>query len=112
MPHRIVSVRATAWFDKWARKHWTVPEYEALRQFLAAYPEVGPVIPGTGGARKVRWAVAGRGKRGGARVVYVYFLTAGRLYLLSGYTKNEKANLSAAERAEVREIILRLRADP
>jgi len=107
---RAVVVGATQQFDRWARKLLTAPEYEALRDYLASHPDSGPVIPGTGGARKLRWAVAGRGKRGGARLIYVYFMTAGRLYLLTGYTKNEKADLSAGERAEIREVIVRLRA--
>lgn len=109
---RSVIVGATVWFDKWARKLLAVSEYEALRQYVAAYPEAGSVIPGTGGARKLRWSVAGRGKRGGARIIYVYFMTADRVYLLSGYTKNEQADLSATERQEIRKIVVRLRGQP
>ncbi len=58
---RVVAVGATQQFDKWARRLLTASEYEALRGYLAFHPEAGPVIPGTGGARKLRWAVAGRG---------------------------------------------------
>ena len=45
-------------------------EYVALQQALAQSPDAGPVIPGSGGVRKLRWAAPGRGKRGGYRVVY------------------------------------------
>ncbi len=50
----------------------TDDEVEALKQLLATSPEVGKVIPGTGGVRKVRVGVAGRGKRGGSRVIYYF----------------------------------------
>ncbi|MSO98518.1 MAG: addiction module toxin RelE [Rhodospirillaceae bacterium] len=109
MPEPIVSVKATQWFDAWARKLWTESEYTALREYLAARPDAGPVIPGTGGARKLRWSLPGRGKRGGARIVYVYFLSDGDVYLLVGYTKAEKADLSPKERAEIKGIVSRLK---
>ncbi len=63
-------------------------EREELVAFLGANPEHGLIIPGTGGVRNIRWALAGRGKRGGARVIY---------YLLTAYAKNVQANLSRAE---------------
>ena len=47
-------------------------EREALVAFMGANPEAGQIIPETGGVRKVRWGLAGRGKRGGARVIYYY----------------------------------------
>src|SRR5438132_9625421 len=72
-------------------------EQEELVAFLGANPEAGKVIPETGGVRKVRWGLAGRGKRGGARVIYYYHSERLPLFLLSAYPKNEKANLSKAE---------------
>lgn len=56
---------------------FTADEFDALRVFLAVHPEAGVVIPGSAGARKLRWQAAGRGKRGGARVIY-YFMSRGR----------------------------------
>lgn len=55
-------------------------------------------MEGTGGVRKLRWARAGRGKSGGVRVIYFYYNEGIPLYLLTIYGKNEKDNLSAAER--------------
>jgi len=69
-----------------------------LVAFVAANPEAGEVIPGTGGVRKVRWALEGAGKRGGARVIYYYHNERVPVFLLSAYAKNQKANLSQAER--------------
>jgi hypothetical protein len=55
---------------------------EAVAEYLAGHPGAGDVIPGSGGIRKLSWAANGKGKRGGARVIYLYMLTAARIYLL------------------------------
>ena len=70
----------------------------AIIHHLAAHPEAGDLIEGTGGVRKLRWARDGRGKRGGVRVVYYFHSEAMPLYLLTMFAKNERANLSKAER--------------
>jgi len=54
--------------------------------------------------RKLRWAAKGKGKRGGARIVYLYVVIAARIYLLRCYAKNVKANLTANEQKELRQI--------
>jgi hypothetical protein len=65
---------------------------------IAADPSVGPVIAGTGGFRKVRVALQGGGKSGGASVIY-YFCDAGLpVFLMQIYAKNENANISGAEK--------------
>jgi hypothetical protein len=69
----------------------------ALMEWLAVHPEVGNVIPGSGGLRKVRWAVKGHGKRGGARVIYFWWIGYERILLLDIYTKGEREDLSACE---------------
>ena len=70
-----------------------------------ANPEAGKIVPETGGVRKVRWALAGRGKRGGARVIYYYHNERLPLFLLTAYPKNEKANLSKAERNAMKRLV-------
>ena len=70
----------------------------AIIHHLAAHPEAGDLIEGTGGVRKLRWARDGRGKRGGVRVIYYFHSEAMPLYLLTMLAKNERANLSKAER--------------
>ncbi len=73
-------------------------ERQALISHLAENPKAGDLIRGTGGIRKMRWAKDGTGKSGGTRVIYYYHSNRIPLYLLTVFGKNEKANLTAAER--------------
>jgi hypothetical protein len=68
---------------------------------VARDPACGAVIPGSGGIRKVRVAVAGRGKRGGARLIYFYHNAGMPVFLLTVFAKNERADLSPRERADL-----------
>lgn len=79
-------------------------EYAALQWFLAADPEAGNVIQGTGGLRKVRWSVRGRGKRGGVRVIYFHKPGAHQIRLLLIYSKGVKDDLSPREKTALRRI--------
>jgi hypothetical protein len=73
-------------------------EERAIVALVAADPECGDVIRGTGGFRKVRVARKGMGKSGGARVVYIWRNNKFPLFLITVFPKNEKENLSMAER--------------
>ena len=76
-------------------------ERRAIIDHLAAHPAAGDLIEGTGGVRKLRWARDGRGKSGGVRVIYYFHSEAMPLYLLTMFAKNERTNLSKAERNEL-----------
>jgi hypothetical protein len=80
-------------------------EREDLVAFLGANPEAGKIVAETGGVRKVRWGLAGRGKRGGARVVYYYHSQRLPLFLLTAYPKNRKASLTQAERNAMKRLV-------
>ncbi len=67
-------------------------EYAALQWVLAIRPDIGDVIPGSGGVRKLRWGGSGRGKRGGLRVIY-YWQAKDEIWLLTLYAKNEASNI-------------------
>ena len=72
--------------------------YAALQAFLSVHPHAGDVIRGTGGVRKVRWAMRGRGKRGGSRIIYYWLAKEEHIYLLTVYAKGARDDLTAAER--------------
>jgi hypothetical protein len=67
-------------FSRQVGAQLSAEEYRALQVALLLDPEAGPGIPGSGGLRKLRWRLAGRGKRGGARVIYYCRGAAGKLY--------------------------------
>jgi hypothetical protein len=66
----MISFVETKLFTRLVQEYLSDDEYRALQQALLQDPEAGAVIPGAGGARKLRWGMAGRGKRGGLRVIY------------------------------------------
>ncbi len=68
-------------------------EFRELQRTLIAWPEIGDRIPGSGGARKLRWSRAGMGKRGGLRVIYYHVDRAGKICLLTLYSKNVVNNI-------------------
>ncbi len=72
-------------------------ELFGLLEWLAVHPEVGKVIPGSGGLRKLRWAAKGHGKRGGVRVIYFWWLADDKILLLDVYAKSKQEDLAADE---------------
>lgn len=100
-----MTVVETARFLRDMRSMMSDSERELLVAFLGANPTAGEIIPETGGVRKMRWALAGRGKRGGARVIYYYHNDRLPLFLLAAYGKSEKANLSMAERNAMKRLV-------
>ncbi|GBC61593.1 addiction module toxin RelE [Desulfonema ishimotonii] len=76
-------------------------ERNRLIDYLAAHPESGKIMQGTGGIRKIRWARKGKGKSGGVRVIYYFYDGTMPLFLLTVFGKNEKSNLKKSERNEL-----------
>ncbi|MCK9294812.1 MAG: type II toxin-antitoxin system RelE/ParE family toxin [Desulfobulbaceae bacterium] len=74
-------------------KYLSDDEFVALQLYLTEHPEDGDVIPHSGGCRKLRWAVRGRGKRGGVRVIYFLRLDPGQIVLVTMYAKNVQENI-------------------
>ena len=68
-------------------------EFAQLQLHMMTQPEAGDVIPGSDGCRKLRWALSGRGKRGGARVIYFLRLKSGEIVLVTMYAKNVRDNI-------------------
>lgn len=70
-------------------------EYSELQQFLMQNPEVGELIPGSGGVRKARWTRAGMGKRGGLRIIYYVRYEPNEFWMLTVYAKAKRDNVPA-----------------
>ncbi|QWT19963.1 type II toxin-antitoxin system RelE/ParE family toxin [Bacillus sp. NP157] len=83
-----------------------------LQAFLAENPTAGDVIEGTGGLRKIRAAMASRGKSAGARVIYYHFASLARIAMLMIYPKNERDNLTHDQRAALRQVVEHWRHPP
>ena len=82
-------------------------EYRELQATLVERPKAGPVVPGSGGIRKLRWSVSGRGKRGGARVIYYWATEQDHLLMLFIYAKNESEDLTRDQIKILRQIVER-----
>ena len=95
----------TSIFTKQVQTLLTDEEYHQLQAELVKRPEVGAVVPGSGGLRKVRWSMPGCGKRGGARVIYYWAVKQEQLLLLLIYPKNVQDNLTPAQLKLLRQIV-------
>lgn len=103
-----ISVVETPEFLSAARKLMSDQERMLLVDYLAYNPTAGDLIRGTGGIRKLRWGLEGRGKRGGARVIYFHHDAGMPLFALTAYAKNERADLSQEDRNDFRRLTARL----
>jgi len=99
---RLVTIVEVPPFERLVSACMTENELDAFKYFIAGEPEAGSLIPGTGGIRKVRWAIGKRGKSGGARIIYYYHSDEIPLFLVSVYTKARKEPLTGAEKSALR----------
>ena len=77
----------------------------SFQQAIIANPEIGSVIPGSGGVRKMRWGVSGRGKRGGLRIIYFLRTRHAQVWMLTLYAKNVAENISARVLKQIKDEI-------
>ena len=98
MATTLITVVETKAFTASAKGRMKQQDVDDLIDVLAAEPECGDLIQGTGGLRKVRFATDNRGKSGSVRVVYYFYNDTMPVFLLTVFAKNEKDNLSRAER--------------
>ncbi len=95
----------TSVFTRQVQKLLTADEYQHLQTALVEYPDMGAIIVGSGGLRKVRWGRMGQGKRGGTRVIYYWAVAPDQLLMLLIYPKSEQDNLSQAQLQALRNIV-------
>ena len=92
-------------FTKRIRELLSDDEYREFQSELAANPKAGDVIPGLGGLRKIRMALPGHGKRGGARVLYLSFVTAETVFLVYVFTKGDLSDIPADKKRAMRVLV-------
>ncbi len=80
-------------------------EYRELQVTLATHPDSGVVIPSSGGLRKLRWSIGGRGKRGGVRVIYYWINRKDQILMLFMYPKNVQDDLTPQQLKVLREVV-------
>ena len=96
MPYNSIMefIEVTA-FTKYVQDYLTEDEYLGLQSFLLQNPEASKIVRGSGGVRKVRWAITGKGKSGGVRVIYYFKKQDDEIWLLTIYSKNEVESIPA-----------------
>lgn len=90
---------------KWKHLGLTDEDLRILENEILKNPEAPPIIQGTGGIRKIRIRLPGRGKRGGGRVLYIDFVTYSKVFFLSVYAKNKQEDLSPEEKKELKSLV-------
>ena len=90
---RVFTFVETKLFTELVGQYLSDDEYLEMQLSLVANPEAGDLVRGSGGLRKLRWRVAGRGKRGGIRVIYYLRSQQGQMWMLTLYAKNEEENI-------------------
>src|SRR5690349_16552359 len=98
----MLTVVETLLFQKQWPLYWTEEERGEFAAFIAARPDAGDVVPGSGGIRKVRWRRAGSGKSSGVRVIYYVRTEQRELTLLTLYAKATTDNITGTKLKEIR----------
>ena len=94
-------------FTKLIKELMSDDEYKDLQEALVNRPDRGSLIKNSGGLRKIRWALEGRGKSGGARVIYYWMTDSDQLYMLWAYPKNVQDNLTDIQLKALKKIVER-----
>ena len=89
----------------WKAMGLSEDDLKKLEEILLENPQLGDVIEGTGGARKMRIQIENRGKTGGGRVIYVDVFEKEKLYFLLAYPKNVQDNLTPDQKKQVRKLV-------
>lgn len=97
----LITVAEVTEYRRRAEKLLDEGERQDIVNYVTAFPKAGDLIRGTGGIRKLRWRRGGKGKSGGVRVIYYFHSESMPLYLLTLFAKNERADLTQAERNEL-----------
>lgn len=101
----IMKIVETTVFTRRVTRILSDEEYRLLQNLLVFNPEIGKVIPGSGGLRKIRWSGVGKGKRGGSRIIYYWLKNKELIIMLLIYTKNETEDLTKEQIKILKKIV-------
>ena len=97
----------TSIFTKRIKELMSDDEYRELQESLIYRPQMGDIVQGTGGLRKVRWTQDGQGKRGGVRVIYYWMTKQEHLYMVYVYPKSKQDDLTSEQKKNLKLIVER-----
>jgi len=100
-----IRIVETPIFTRRLKSLLTDEEYRELQNTLIAKPDIGKIIRGSGGIRKSRWSGSGRGKRGGVRIIYYWFVGKELILMLLIYSKNEQDELTPQQLRTLKSIV-------
>jgi len=95
----------TSIFTKLLPSYLSDDDYRGLQSYLLQKPDAGDIVRGSGGVRKVRWAKAGKGKSGGVRAIYYWKKSKHEIWMLTMYSKSERATISGHILKQIAEAI-------
>jgi len=107
----MITIIETQQFTGKAAKVMSAAEKDELFDFIVRNPEAGDIIPGTGGVRKLRFAIQGQGKRGGVRVIYFYYNDRNPMLLFTVFGKNQKSDLTEKEKNTLYGIVQKIKKE-
>ena len=108
---RPVQIFATKTYERAIRRLMSDTERRAMEAVIVADPSGAPVLRGTGGIRKLRWAGSGRGKRGGIRTMYFHHAGPEALYMLTAYAKADREDLTPADRKALSRLVAAIKKE-
>ena len=95
----------TSLFTKLLTSYLSDDDYRGLQSYLLQKPDAGDIVRGSGGVRKIRWAPQGKGKSGGVRVMYYWKKSDHEIWMLTIYSKSERATISGHQLKQISEAI-------
>ena len=95
----------TSLFTKLLTSYLSDDDYRGLQSYLLQKPDAGDIVRGSGGVRKIRWAPQGKGKSGGVRVMYYWKKSDHEIWMLTIYSKSERATISGHQLKQISEVI-------
>ena len=101
----------TRTYERAVRKLLSAEARREMEEAIGTAPGAAPIIRGTGGIRKLRWAGSGRGKRGGIRTIYFYHAGPEAVYLLTAYAKADRDDLTAADLRALSRLVTTIRKE-